>query len=83
MGCGTPSYRLKRTSSGSINGTIFILLGCNDETGKQQATSRTITRTGSDTVIDWSGDFDLQKAKVIRLKFEFAKAKLYSFIFGN
>ena len=54
-----------------------------DETGKQQATSRTITRTGSDTVIDWSGDFDLQKAKVIRLKFEFAKAKLYSFSFGN
>ena len=54
-----------------------------DETGKQQASSRTITRTGSDTVIDWSGDFDLQKAKVIRLKFEFAKAKLYSFSFGN
>ena len=43
-----------------------------DETGKQQATSRTITRTGSDTVIDWSGDFDLQKAKVIRLKLDFA-----------
>ena len=56
-----------------------------DAEGKQLATSQAITRTGSDAIVDWDRNFQLSTAegKRVRLKFEFAKAKLYSFIFGN
>jgi len=54
-----------------------------DSQGNQFAKSQLITRTGSDASVVWDGNFDLQKAKAIRLKFEFAKAKLYSFSFGE
>ena len=56
-----------------------------DAEGKQLATSQAITRTGSDAIVNWDRNFQLSTAegKRVRLKFEFAKAKLYSFIFGN
>ena len=56
-----------------------------DAEGKQLATSQAITRTGSDAIVNWNRNFQLSTAegKPVRLKFEFAKAKLYSFIFGN
>ena len=56
-----------------------------DAEGKQLATSQAITRTGSDAIVNWDRNFQLSTAegKRVRLKFEFAKAKLYSFSFGN
>lgn len=56
-----------------------------DAEGKQLATSQAITRTCSDAIVNWDRNFQLSTAegKRVRLKFEFAKAKLYSFIFGN
>ena len=56
-----------------------------DAEGKQLATSQAITRTGSDAIVNWDRNFQLSTAegKPVRLKFEFAKGKLYSFSFGN
>ena len=56
-----------------------------DTKGKPLGTSQTITRTSSDAVVNWVGNYQLPTAegKSVRLKFELAKAKLYSFSFGN
>jgi len=54
-----------------------------DAEGKTLGTSQAITRTGSDAVVNWDGDFLLRSTigKSVRVKFEFAMAKLYSFSF--
>ena len=56
-----------------------------DTEGKHLATSQAITHTGSDTIVNWDGNFQLPTAEgtSVRLKFEFVKAKLYSFSFSN
>ena len=57
---------------------------CAGYKGKPLGTSQTITRTGSDAVVIGTGIFCYEhQGKSVRLKFEFAKAKLYSFSFGN
>ena len=49
-----------------------------DAEEKTLGTSQAITRTGSDAVVNWDGDFILQSTigKSVRLKFRFAMANL-------